>query len=121
MTKSGMRNSATRSASLVYRTGSAGCVGNEILSGHRGAAPTYTDAAIETLAVMQYLFRQASRQAEGLLSSILALMQVKLPVPDHTTLSRRRARLAVRLPVQNSGRARHIVADSTGVKVSGEG
>ena len=90
-------------------------------SGHRGAAPTYTDAAIETLAVMQYLFRQASRQAEGLLSSIFALMQVKLPVPDHTTLSRRRARLAVRLPVQNSGRARHIVADSTGVKVYGEG
>lgn len=90
-------------------------------TGGRGASPTYTDAAIETLAVLKYLFRQASRQAEGLLVSIFELMQVTLPVPDHTTLSRRLAKLEVRLPVKPRRAARHIVCDSTGVKVYGEG
>lgn len=90
-------------------------------TGERGASPTYTDAAIETLATVKYLFRQASRQAEGLLSSIFELMQVNLPVPDHTTLSRRLARLPVRLPVKPKEQARHVVCDSTGVKVYGEG
>ena len=90
-------------------------------SGHRGASPTYTDAAIETLATVKYLFGQASRQAEGLLSSVFELMRLSLPVPDHTTLSRRLARLPVRLPVRATEQARHLVCDSTGVKVYGEG
>jgi hypothetical protein len=89
-------------------------------TGERGASPKYT-AAIETLATVKYLFRHASRQAEGLLASIFELMQVRLPVPDHTTLSRRLARLNVRLPVQAASGARHVVCDSTGVKVYGEG
>lgn len=90
-------------------------------SGGRGASPTYTDAAIETMAMVKYLFGQASRQAEGMLSSIFEMMKVSLPVPDHTTLSRRLARLPVRLPVKNKEQARHVVCDSTGVKVYGEG
>lgn len=90
-------------------------------TGERGASRTYTDAAIETLAVVKYLFRQASRQAEGLLASIFEMMKVSLPVPDHTTLSRRLARLSVRLPVKPTEQARHVVCDSTGVKVYGEG
>lgn len=90
-------------------------------TGARGASPTYTDAAIETLAVLKYLFGQASRQAEGLLSSIFEMMQVDLPVPDHTTLSRRMAKLEVRLPIKPKEAARHVVCDSTGVKVYGEG
>src|SRR5207253_2727164 len=49
-------------------------------SGGRGASRTYTDSAIETLAMVKYLFRQASRQAEGLLSSIFELMRLMLPV-----------------------------------------
>src|SRR5438105_10666664 len=49
------------------------------------------------------------------------MMQVSLPVPDHTTLSRRLAKLAVRMPVKPKAKARHVVVDSTGVKVYGEG
>ena len=90
-------------------------------TGRRGASRTYTDAAIETLAVVQYLFGQASRQAEGMLASLFEMMQVSLPVPDHTTLSRRLAKLAVRLPIKLKAKARHVVCDSTGVKVYGEG
>jgi Transposase DDE domain len=90
-------------------------------SGERRASRTYTDAAIETLAMVKYLFGQASRQAEGLLASIFEMMQISLPVPDHTTLSRRLAGLEVRLPVKPKEKARHVVCDSTGVKVYGEG
>lgn len=90
-------------------------------TGARGASPTYTTAAIETMVRLKFLFRQAGRQTEGLLASIFALMGVKLSVPDHSTLSRRLAKLDVRLPVKKADKARHIVCDSTGVKVYGEG
>jgi hypothetical protein len=90
-------------------------------TGARGASPIYTDAAIQTLAVVKYLFGQAGRQAEGLLASIFDLMKVQLPVPDHTTLSRRLAKLEVKMPVKPKAGARHVVCDSTGVKVYGEG
>jgi hypothetical protein len=124
-----IRNWAEYDTSLRRRGSLTFWVSQELLdnwttkekTGVRGASPTYTDAAIETLAMVKYLFRQASRQAEGLLSSIFEMMKVSLPVPDHTTLSRRLARLPVRLPVKNKEQARHIVCDSTGVKVYGEG
>src|SRR5437764_9070178 len=67
------------------------------------------------------MFRQANRQAEGMLASIFEMMQLSLPVPDHTTFSRRLLKLKVQLPVKNSVEARHLVCDSTGVKVYGEG
>ena len=35
-------------------------------TGMRRASRTYTDAAIETLAIVKYLFGQASRQAEAM-------------------------------------------------------
>lgn len=90
-------------------------------TGARGASPLYTDQAIELMAVVKFLFHQAGRQAEGFLRSIFELMKVSLPVPDHTTFSRRLATLNIHLPVKQANKARHIVADSTGVKVYGEG
>jgi Transposase DDE domain len=44
-----------------------------------------------------------------------------LAVPDHSTISRRLGQLTVRLPVVESAKERHVVVDSTGVKVYGEG
>lgn len=90
-------------------------------TGERGASKTYTDAAIETMATLKFLFKLAGRQTEGLLASIFELLKVDLDVPDHTTLSRRLGNLDVRLPVKKAEKARHVVCDSTGVKVYGEG
>ncbi len=90
-------------------------------SGGRGASPTYTDAAIETMAVLKFLFHLAGRQTEGFLGSLFEMMKLRLRVPDHSTLSRRMARLEVRMPVKKTEKARHLVCDSTGVKVYGEG
>lgn len=42
-------------------------------------------------------------------------------MPDHSTLSRRLNKLSVELPVVPKDRAVHVVVDSTGVKVYGEG
>ena len=61
-------------------------------------------------------------QSEGLLSSVLELMGLNLPVPDHTTLSRRattwmpsaKRRAAPDAPL-------HVLIDSTGLKIYGAG
>ena len=48
-------------------------------------------------------------------------MGVNLPVPDHSTLSRRLSKLNIDIPVMPATEAIHLVVDSTGVKVYGEG
>jgi hypothetical protein len=124
-----IRNRTEYDTSLRQRGGLTFWVSEELLGhwttkekgGERAASRAHTDAAMETLAVVKYLSRQASRQAEGLLCSIFELMRVKLPVPDHTTLSRRLAKLEVRMPVRPKQQARHVVCVSTGVKAYGEG
>ena len=63
----------------------------------------------------------AGRQTEGFVESLLRLMGVELSVPDHSTVSRRLGKLSVSLPVIEGAGARHVVVDSTGVKVYGEG
>ena len=55
----------------------------------RGGQPRYSDLAIETALTLGLVFGLRLRQSEGLLSSVLELMGLNLPVPDHTTLSRR--------------------------------
>lgn len=83
--------------------------------------PTYTDLAIETMATVQAVYGLAGRQTQGFLQSIFELMNLKLTAPDHSTLSRRRRQLTVTLPVRDWTKSRHLVVDSTGIKVYGEG
>jgi hypothetical protein len=90
-------------------------------TGQARASPTYTDLAIETMATVQALYHLAGRQTQGFLQSLFGLMKINLAVPDHSTLSRRRGTLTIELPVRQTDAARHLVIDSTGVKVFGEG
>ena len=91
------------------------------LTGEPGASPIYTGLAIETMAIVQAIYSRADRQTQGFLESIFELMNIDLPVPDQSTLSRRRKSLNITLPVQDRDKSRHLVVDSTGVKVYGEG
>jgi hypothetical protein len=91
------------------------------LSGKPGASIYYTDLAILTMATVKAVYRLAGRQCQGFLESIFELMDIELSVPDHSTLSRRLGKLEVSLPVVPKEGARHVVVDSTGVKVYGEG
>jgi hypothetical protein len=61
----------------------------------RGGQPSYSDLAITTALTLRAVFRLALRQTEGRIGSILQLLGLDLPVPDHSTLSRRAATLAV--------------------------
>src|SRR5215510_10268074 len=91
------------------------------LTGEPGASPTYTDLAIETMATVQAIYGLAGRQTQGFLQSLFELMKLDLTAPDHSTLSRRRRQLTITLPVKDWSKPRHLVVDSTGVKVYGEG
>jgi IS5 family transposase len=70
---------------------------------------------------LQEIYHLPLRATEGLLRSVVKLLGVKLRVPDYTTLSRRRQVLEVSLPRRRRDEPLHLVVDSTGVKVYGEG
>ena len=72
---------------------------NSDLSQRRDRPKLYSDLAIETALTLRLLFKLPLRQTEGFLTSIFRLMNVKLNVPDHTTLSRRNSTLKTKLPM----------------------
>jgi Transposase DDE domain len=86
-----------------------------------GGQRHYSDLAIETALTLRAVFRLALRQSEGLLGSIMRMLDIDLPVHDHTTLSRR----ACGLPVQSHRRTEtgdlHLIIDSTGLKFARRG
>jgi len=63
----------------------------------------------------------ALRQAEAFTGSILRLLGLDLLIPDHTTLSRRSRNFAGRQPHTTSHGPVHLVIDSTGLKLFGQG
>src|SRR5829696_4403980 len=68
----------------------------------RGGQPWYSELAILTALTLRAVFRLALRQTEGLIGSVIRLLGLDLPVPDHTTLSRRAATLEVPRPRSGS-------------------
>jgi IS5 family transposase len=86
----------------------------------RGGQQEYTDGAIECLLTVKAVFHLAYRQTEGFAGSLSELLRVKLPIPDYTTLNRRAKTLKVQLAKSEKGSI-HLVLDSTGLKVYGEG
>jgi Transposase DDE domain len=84
-------------------------------TGKRGAQPVYSDAALETALTFRLLFHLALRQTEGFLGSVLRLTGVDLPCPDHTTLSRRNATVAIRRKIERAPQGPMcVLVDSTG-------
>ena len=62
--------------------------GNAAPSGRPGGQQQYCDLAIITTLTLRSVFHLALRQTEGLVASLLRLMNLDLATPDHTTLSR---------------------------------
>ena len=84
-----------------------------------GAPRIYSDTAIQCALVLKSVFHLSLRATQGFLGSVVGLMNLELPVPDYSTVSRRQGSLAVSLPTRK--RARHVVIDATGLKVYGAG
>jgi hypothetical protein len=90
-------------------------------SGKRGRQQSYSDTAIQTCLTMKVLFGMALRQTTGFVESLLHLIGLNWVVPDFSTLSRRQKTLAVNIPYRGSKGPLHLLIDSTGIKVEGEG
>ncbi|MDR6775656.1 transposase [Azospirillum sp. BE72] len=71
--------------------------------------------------MLRLAFGRRWRQTEGLLCSLMRLLGLDLPVPDHTTFSRRSTNLAVASALARTDRPVTVVIDSTGLKVFGRG
>ncbi len=94
----------------------------------RRGQPWYAELAILTALTLRAVFRLAYRQTEGLIGSLMRLLGLDLPVPDHTTLSRRAATLEVPRPrssrspsAEREDEPVHVLVDSTGLTLSGPG
>jgi hypothetical protein len=88
----------------------------------RGGQPIYADMAIEVVLTLRLAFHLALRQAEGFTRSVLRLLGLQIAVPDHSTLSRRGRGFAGRQPrAARHDRPVHVVLDSTGLQVFGQG
>jgi hypothetical protein len=85
----------------------------------RSRRRTYTDAAILCALLLREAYHLPLRSTQGLVSSVLMMMQVKLPSPHYSTLSRRARSLQLSLAAPE--KIRHLVIDSSGLKVYGEG
>ena len=90
-------------------------------SGQPGGQQRFSDLAIMTTLTLRLVFRLPLRQAEGFLRSVLSLMDVDLEAPDHTTLSRRSRHLNVELCRVPAKGPIHLIVDSTGLSIVGEG
>ena len=81
----------------------------------------FSDLGIETALTMRLVFGLPLRQAGGFLRSLSGSMGMDFPVPDHTTLSRRGKGLGIRLRSSTGTGPIHLIVDSTGLSIVGEG
>lgn len=123
-----IRNWPEYNAALVGRGSLTLWVDEEALKAWRYTGPTqrgaqyvYTDAAIKCVLTLRAVYHLALRAAEGLARSVFALLEVALPVPCYSTLSRRAAEVAVALGALPRSGPVHLVIDSSGFKIYGEG
>lgn len=90
-------------------------------SGKRGRSPKYSEAAIQFCLTIKSLFNLALRQAMGMAQSLLKLAGLDWQVPDFSTVSRRQKHLAVAIGARPTATGLHLLVDSTGIKMLGEG
>ena len=89
--------------------------------GTRGGQLQYSDLAIETALTLRLIFHLPLRQTAGFLTSIFGMLGLDLSAPDHTTLSRRGQHLDLPLRRAPTGAGLHLIVDSTGLSIVGEG
>src|SRR5271166_2981962 len=81
----------------------------------------YSNAAVQTNLMLRTAFKLALRQTEGLMASVITLMDLTISAPDHTTISRRAVTLPGIQPDSVPHGPLHLLIDSTGLQVYGAG
>lgn len=87
----------------------------------RGRRRTYTDIAVECCLLLREVYHLPLRSTQGLVRSVLRLLSPNLPTPDYSTLSRRARLLPLSFSTHATKAISHLVIDSSGLKVFGEG
>jgi len=108
---------------LVQRRSVTLWLSDEVIRGWRaqgGKGCVYSDLAIHCGLGLRAVFGLTLRQSQGFLASLANRLLPGLPVPHYSTLCRRAARLEIPVPARRPGPV-HLVVDSTGLKVFGEG
>ncbi|MBA2367394.1 MAG: IS5 family transposase [Candidatus Protochlamydia sp.] len=87
-----------------------------------GRPATYSDEAILMLLVLREVYKGSLRNLQGFVQSLFYAMGLNLPIPSYSQISRRAKPLHKRLNrLTQEKKACHIIFDSTGFKVYGEG
>jgi len=123
-----IRNWKEYNASLVTRGSLTIWTSDDVQKGwlyqgsqQQGHPIVFSDDAIVTALTIRAVYRLPLRQTEGFLLSIFDLLQSDLPVPDYSTLSKRGKDLNIDLCRKGNNEPIHLVIDSSGLKVYGEG
>ena len=90
-------------------------------SGKRGRQPDYSDAAIKTCHAMKVLLGMALRQTTRFVESLLRLVDRDCAVLNFSRLRRHQKGLKVNIPYRGSQGRLHLLSDSAGINVEGEG
>lgn len=90
----------------------------------KGGSFKYSDKCIEACGMIRKVYRLGLRQTEGLVTSLIGILKLDMEVPDYSILCRRSKKLKISSLLtkrMDKGEPLHIVMDSTGLKVYGEG
>ena len=90
-------------------------------TGKRGAPKIYSDEAIQVMLTLKAVFKLPFRALEGFGQSLMRLMGLDFRIPDHSNMSRRGRELNIEIPIKKRLEPVHLVVDSTGLKIYGEG
>ena len=125
-----VRNWAEYNRSLVSRGSITVWIDEDVIANwhpeapdkrQRGGQMKYSDRAIECLLMLKAVYGLPYRQTIGFAQSLFALLDVDVTMPDYTLLCKRSGSLSVDLAPSQSDEPKHIVVDSTGLKIYGEG
>lgn len=83
----------------------------------RGGKVIYSALAIEFCLTLRVVFGLPLRQTQGFVRSLFKLMDLRLPVPDFSTLSRRGQELVIANDIQLPDGPITLIVDSTGLQV----
>ncbi len=94
---------------------------NESRNKKRGRPVKYSNQAILCGLTLKAIFKLTYRAVEGFLQSIIKLLNLEIKCPHYSLLRKRQKTVEISLPNHNRSHPLHLVFDSTGLKIYGEG